>query len=134
MFGSILSSSAGLVEVLDAVVGDDSARGLGEIAGPKDGKAGEFLLTTIALNAGRVPEDRVDGRVEGGGGGGGGGGTGIELDFCSSGHEFAEAEPAAFPYNDPAEEMGAPKVGLEGLKAGGGAFFSAAISTFPTGV
>jgi len=127
------------VGVLNSVTGEGSAGGLGEIAGLMDEKAGdgdpEGLLTVIALNAGRVPENTAGGRVEAGGGGA----ADTEPDFSSSGHAFAGAEPAALPYKDPAEEIGAPKVGLEevdkgGLDAGGGALFKAAISTFPTGV
>jgi hypothetical protein len=74
-----------------------------------------------------VPEGRLGGRVEAGGGGG---------TAFSSGHAFAGTELAAFPYSDPAEAMGAPKVGLEEVDIGGlvGAFFRATISTLPTGV
>jgi len=136
LFGSILSSfSAGFEGVINAVTGEGSTEGLGGVARVIDEKAGDGLLTDMALNAGRV-EETTGGRVEAGGGGGT---ACTEPDFSSSGHAFAGAEPAAFPYKDPAEEMGAPNVGLEeidtgGLEAGGGALFKAAISTFPTGV
>lgn len=133
LFGSILSSSAGFVGVLDT--GDGSGNldwdtGLREEKGVDD----EGLLAVIAVNAGRAVDRVGGGRVEAGGGGST---AGAGLVF-SSGHAFARAE-LAFPYSDPAEAIGAPKVGLEevetgGLEVGGGAFFKAAISTFPTGV
>jgi hypothetical protein len=63
----------------------------------------------------------------------------------SSGHASAGADPVTtvLPYREPAAEeagFGDPKVGLAGkaekagLAAGGGAFFNAEMSTFPTGV
>jgi hypothetical protein len=134
LFGSILSSSAGFVGVLAAATGE----GLGEIVGLREENAGEGeaegLLAVMALKTGRLPEGTAGGREEAGGGGGAAG-TGFAF---SSGHAFAGPELAAFPYSDPAEAVGAPNVGLNvetgGLEAGGGAFFKAAISTFPTGV
>ena len=93
---------------------------------------------TIALKAGRDVVGRTGGRLAVGSLGGA-----VALG-ASSGHASAGADPetTVLPYREPAEEAGFedPKVGLAGraekagLAAGGGAFFNAEMSTFPTGV
>lgn len=90
LFGSIRSSSAGLVGTLETAK-RESCEGGGDITGLRAENAGaDGLVGEIALNAGRPVVGKVGGR-------GGGGDAGVEVGIAfSSGHAF-EGGAAAFP-------------------------------------